>query len=168
MMKVNNRKIIASVAMRTYRANKKRNALTVFAVILTTFLITAVLGIGISYWDAVSQRAIRMNGMDFDMELTEPRADQVELVRDMESVKYAGVAVKCAIAETYRDVSLDKTRLYWVDDTCWEKQCIPAYEFFKGVIRKKRRNWYFPLQLWRTWESRSRRSEWNYPSPTIL
>lgn len=126
MMKVNNRKIIASVAMRTYRANKKRNALTVFAVILTTFLITAVLGIGISYWDAVSQRAIRMNGMDFDMELTEPRADQVELVRDMESVKYAGVAVKCAIAETYRDVSLDKTRLYWVDDTCWEKQCIPA------------------------------------------
>ena len=64
MMKVNNRKIIASVAMRTYRANKKRNALTVFAVILTTFLITAVLGIGISYWDAVSQRAIRMNGMD--------------------------------------------------------------------------------------------------------
>lgn len=137
MMKVNNRKIIASVAMRTYRANKKRNALTVFAVILTTFLITAVLGIGISYWDAVSQRAIRMNGMDFDMELTEPRADQVELVRDMESVKYAGVAVKCAIAETYRDVSLDKTRLYWVDDTCWEKQCIPAYEFFKGSYPKK-------------------------------
>ena len=38
-----------------------------------------MLGIGISYWDAVSQRAIRMNGMDFDMELTEPRADQVEL-----------------------------------------------------------------------------------------
>lgn len=130
MMKVNSRKVITSVAMITYRANKKRNALTVFAVILTTFLITAVLGIGISYWDAVSERSIRMNGMDYDIELTEPRAEQVEMVGSMDAVKYAGVAVKCAIAEEYQDKSLDKTRLYWVDDTCWEKQCIPAYEFF--------------------------------------
>ena len=93
MMKVNSRKVITSVAMTTYRANKKRNALTVFAVILTTFLITAVLGIGISYWDAVSERSIRMNGMDYDIELTEPRAEQVEMVGSMDAVKYAGVAV---------------------------------------------------------------------------
>ena len=137
MMKVNSRKVITSVAMTTYRANKKRNALTVFAVILTTFLITAVLGIGISYWDAVSERSIRMNGMDYDIELTEPRAEQVEMVGSMDAVKYAGVAVKCAIAEEYQDKSLDKTRLYWVDDTCWEKQCIPAYEFFKGDYPKE-------------------------------
>ena len=137
MMKVNSRKVITSVAMTTYRANKKRNALTVFAVILTTFLITAVLGIGISYWDAVSERSIRMNGMDYDIELTEPRAEQVEMVGSMDAVKYAGVAVKCAIAEEYQDKSLDKTRLYWVDDTCWEKQCIPAYEFFKGNYPKE-------------------------------
>lgn len=137
MMKVNSRKVITSVAMTTYRANKKRNALTVFAVILTTFLITAVLGIGISYWDAVSERSIRMNGMDYDIELTEPRVEQVEMVGSMDAVKYAGVAVKCAIAEEYQDKSLDKTRLYWVDDTCWEKQCIPAYEFFKGDYPKE-------------------------------
>lgn len=137
MMKVNSRKVITSVAMTTYRANKKRNALTVFAVILTTFLITAVLGIGISYWDAVSERSIRMNGMDYDIELTEPRAEQVEMVGSMDAVKYAGVAVKCAIAEEYQDKSLDKTRLYWGDDTCWEKQCIPAYEFFKGDYPKE-------------------------------
>lgn len=137
MMKVNSRKVITSVAMTTYRANKKRNALTVFAVILTTFLITAVLGIGISYWDAVSERSIRMNGMDYDIELTEPRAEQVEMVGSMDAVKYAGVAVKCAIAEEYQDKSLDKTRLYWVDNTCWEKQCIPAYEFFKGDYPKE-------------------------------
>ena len=48
MMKVNSRKVITSVAMTTYRANKKRNALTVFAVILTTFLITEVMVICIS------------------------------------------------------------------------------------------------------------------------
>lgn len=136
-MKLNSRKVITSVAMTTYRANKKRNALTVFAVILTTFLITAVLGIGISYWDAVSERSIRMNGMDYDIELTEPRAEQVEMVGSMDAVKYAGVAVKCAIAEEYQDKSLDKTRLYWGDDTCWEKQCIPAYEFFKGDYPKE-------------------------------
>lgn len=132
MIKVNSRSVITSVAKTTYKANKKRNALTVFAVVLTTFLITAVFGIGISYWNGISERSVRMNGMDYDIELTEPREDQVEKVRDMDAVKYAGLAVKCGIAEEYKGKALEKMRFYWVDQICWEKQCIPAYEFFKG------------------------------------
>lgn len=130
MIKVNSRSVITSVAKTTYKANKKQNALTVFAVVLTTFLITAVFGIGISYWNGISERSVRMNGMDYDIELTEPREDQVEKVRDMDAVKYAGLAVKCGIAEEYKGKALEKMRFYWVDQICWEKQCIPAYEFF--------------------------------------
>lgn len=137
MIKVNSRGVITSVAKTTYKANKKRNALTVFAVILTTFLITAVFGIGISYWNGISERSVRMNGMDYDIELTEPREDQMEKVRDMDAVKYAGLAVKCGIVEEYKGKALEKVRFYWVDDICWEKQCIPAYEFFKGHYPEK-------------------------------
>lgn len=137
MIKVNSRGVITSVAKTTYKANKKRNALTVFAVILTTFLITAVFGIGISYWNGISERSVRMNGMDYDIELTEPREDQMEKVRDMDAVKYAGLAVKCGIVEEYKGRALEKVRFYWVDETCWEKQCIPAYEFFKGKYPEK-------------------------------
>ena len=76
--------------------------------------------------------------MDYDIELTEPRGDQVVKIRSMDEVRYAGVAVKCAVLEQYLDRMLDKTRLYWLDETCWEKQTIPALERYEGSYPEKR------------------------------
>ena len=70
---------------------------------MTTFLTAVVFALGFSYWNTVTLRTLRMNGMDYDVELSEPRPDQV-----------------------------DKTQLYWLDSVCWEKQCIPALEFYEG------------------------------------
>ena len=72
-------------------------------------------------------RQQRMQGMDYDIELTEPRDDQVSAIRKMENVKYAGLSVKCAVLSKYEDKELDKIRLFWLDNTCWEKQTIPAF-----------------------------------------
>jgi len=132
MLKVKNKKVIREIAGTTYRANKKKNMLTAFAIILTTFLISNVMAIGVSYWNTISERQIRMEGMDYDIELSEPREDQVETIRIMDNVENAGVAVKCAIIEQYQDKPLDKVRLYWLDETCWEKQTIPALESYEG------------------------------------
>lgn len=137
MLKVNNRKVISEIAFTTWKAGKKRNFLTVFAIFLTTFLIASVLSVGSGYWNTVSQRQIRMNGMDYDIELREPRGDQVETVRAMEEVKYAGVSVKCAILTAYNGVEMDRTRLYYLDDTCWQYQCIPALEYYEGTYPQK-------------------------------
>ena len=132
MLKVKNKKVVSEIARTTYRANKKRNFLMVFAIFLTTFLIAIVLALGVSYWNTVSERQIRMQGMDYDIELSEPRDDQIEKIRSMDNVEYVGVAVKCAMIEQYQDKSLDKTRLYWLDETCWERQTIPALEGYEG------------------------------------
>lgn len=133
VLKVKNKKVVSEIARTTYRANKKRNFLTVFAIFLTTFLIAIVLALGVSYRNTISERQIRMQGMDYDIELSEPREDQVEKICSMDNVEYAGIAVKCAVLEQYRDKSLDKTRLYWLDETCWEKQTIPALESYEGT-----------------------------------
>lgn len=37
--------------------------------------------------------------MDYDVELSEPRPDQVDKIRAMEDVEAAGVSIKCAILE---------------------------------------------------------------------
>lgn len=132
MLKVRNQKIVSELAKITYKANKKRNFLTIVAVVLTTFLISVILSLGMSYWDTISLRQVRMSGMDYDIELTEPREDQVNTIRSMDNVKYAGIAVKCAIGSTYEDNQLDKLKLYWLDDTCWTKQTIPALETYTG------------------------------------
>ncbi|MDD2957570.1 MAG: ABC transporter permease [Lachnospiraceae bacterium] len=126
--KVKNRNVILQIAGNTYRGSKNRNRLTILAIALTAFLITVVLALGISYWETVSTRTLYMQGMDFDIQLSEPREDQVEKIRSMDKVKYAGVMVKCAILEKYQDQDVHNMRMYWLDDTVWEKQCIPAME----------------------------------------
>lgn len=73
-----------------------------------------------------------MRGIDYDIALTEPRDDQVSAIREMEEVKYAGLCVKCAVLSQYGEKELDKVRLFWLDDTCWEKQTIPALDYYKG------------------------------------
>lgn len=132
LLKVRNQKVVSELAKITYKANKKRNFLTIVAVVLTTFLISVILSLGMSYWDTISLRQVRMSGMDYDIELTEPREDQVNTIRSMDNVKYAGIAVKCAIGSTYEDNQLDKLKLYWLDDICWTKQTIPALETYTG------------------------------------
>ncbi len=136
-LKVKNKKVIREIAWTTYQANKKRNFLTVFAVILTTFLIAGVMATGFSYWNTISERNVRMEGMDYDIELTEPDERQTEKIRSMDHVKYAGVAVKCAVLEQYQEKILDKVRLYWLDDICWTKQTVPAVESFEGHYPQK-------------------------------
>lgn len=137
MLKINNKKVIKDLAKITYSANKKRNVLTIMAIFLTTFLICTVISIGLSYWDTVALRQQRMQGIDYDIELTEPREDQVSTIREMENVKYAGLSVKCAILSKYEDKELDKVRLFWLDNTCWEKQTIPALDYYKGEYPQK-------------------------------
>lgn len=137
MLKVNNKKVIQDLAKTTYKANKKRNLLTIVAIFLTTFLLCTVISIGLSYWDTVSLRQQRIQGIDYDIELTEPRDDQVSTIRKMDSVKYAGLNVKCGIVSKYQDKELDKLKLYWLDDTCWKQQTIPALDYYKGSYPTK-------------------------------
>lgn len=137
MLKVSNQKITAEIASTTYKANGKRNLLTIFALFLTTFLISVIIALGVSYWNTISQRQMRMEGMDYDVELTEPAEEQVQIIRDMDEVRYAGLAVKCAIVEEYNGKTLDKMRLYWLDDICWEKQTVPALEEYEGHYPQK-------------------------------
>lgn len=94
MIRVDNRKVLNDIAGMTYRANKKRNIFTIAAIFLTTFLICTVISIGICYWDSLATRQQRMEGMQYDIELTEPREDQIVAVREMDTVKYAGASRK--------------------------------------------------------------------------
>ena len=65
MIKVNNKKTISRIARTTYQANRKRNLLTILAIILTSFLLITVIGIGIQYTQALSRRNLMMSGRDY-------------------------------------------------------------------------------------------------------
>ena len=137
MLKVNNKTIIKEVAATTWKANKKRNFLTAFAIFLSTFLIAIIISLGVSYWTTLQERQRYMSGIDYDIALSEPRDKQAKKARSMEQVKYAGLLVKCAIIEKYQDKPLDKARIYWADNTCWETMVLPALEKYNGHYPKR-------------------------------
>ena len=56
MLKVKNGRAVRDVAAATYRADVRRNLLVIFAIALTTLLISAVMAMGTSYWKTISQR----------------------------------------------------------------------------------------------------------------
>ena len=136
-MKIRNKKVLREIAVRAYKANWKRNLFTIFSIIITTFMITTILTTGISYQKTISIRNARMNGMSYDISLTEPEKGQVEQVRTMSGIAEAGLSVRCAVCEEYNSTVLDEVQLYWLDQTAWEKQCVPALEYYEGDYPKK-------------------------------
>lgn len=138
MIKVKNNKVVSEIARTTYRGNRNRNLLTILAIGLTTFLITVIVTLGFGYWNTISTRMIRMEGMDYDIELSEPDVSQAETIRAMDSVKAAGLEIKCGIMNSFDGINLEKIRMYWLDETCWEKQTIPALESYEGDYPKEK------------------------------
>lgn len=136
-MKVNNKPVINEIALTTYKANKKRNILVIFAILISTFLIASVISVGTSYWKTTMERQLYASGIDYDIALTEPEDAQVKKACSIKEIKYAGLLVKCAIIEKYGEKMLDKTKLYWADNTCFNKMVLPALVTYTGSYPEK-------------------------------
>lgn len=137
MLKIRNKNVVKEIAAATYKAGWKRNLFTIFSIIMTTFMVTAILAIGISYQKTIFMRSVRMHGMSYDMELTEPEEKQIQQIREMDKVANAGLSVVCAVGEKYKGKNLYELQFYWLDRTAWEKQCIPALESYEGTYPEK-------------------------------
>lgn len=136
-MNVKNRQVVREIAWTTYRAETKRNVLSVFAIAMASFFIAVMTATGTSYWHTLTERQLRMQGIDYDISLGEPRQDQVETVRALDSVRYAGIKVLCMEAEQYQDLAIDGADFYWLDEVCWEKQVVPALKAYEGQYPQK-------------------------------
>ena len=132
MMKVNNKQVVREIAWITYKAEKKRNMLSVIAMSMASFLIAVMTAIGSSYWHTLTERQLRMQGIDYDISLSGPTDKQVEIVRAMDKVKYAGLKVACMEVEQFEDQAVDEADFFWLDEVCWEKQTLPSLETYAG------------------------------------
>lgn len=120
MIKVNNKKTISRIARTTYQANRKRNLLTILAIILTSFLLITVIGIGIQYTQALSRRNLMMSGRDYDIALTEPRPDQIEKVKQLDYIRASGLEVKCAMITQGNGQYSSMVKLFYSDKEGWK------------------------------------------------
>lgn len=147
MIKVRNKKILRVLAGKAYRGNLWQNLMMILSIAMTAFLITVVFSLGVSYYKTVTKRNLASSGIKYDIALPEPTDGQIQKVREFEGVTYAGLSVKCAVADTGNHA--ERVRLYWVDEICWEKQCQPAYIEWEGDYPKNEDGIMLSLQFLR-------------------
>jgi putative ABC transport system permease protein len=133
MFETQNKQIIRKLSLKSIKANKTRSIFIVFAIILTTYVLTTIFSIGVSYYQSYQSQKLRSAGMDADAELSIPTDEQIEKAKQIEDVKYIGLQIKCGKTMFYDTDTLVRFVLTWRDDVNWKKQSLPAFEYFVGT-----------------------------------
>lgn len=85
-----NKEALKKVEKGMMKANRTRNLFAVFAIILTTFMITAVFSLGINYMQNMELMQVRTAGTSADVSLALPTAAQEQQIKSLDYVKTIG------------------------------------------------------------------------------
>ncbi|MFX3632381.1 MAG: ABC transporter permease [Candidatus Pristimantibacillus sp.] len=122
----NNKVIINKLTNRTLRANKNRNLYVILAIALTTFLISAIFSVGMSYFKSYKLEQTRVMGTTAHAALTLPTNEQIEQMRSLPYLDTVGVqAFAGNVVNTAKmgNLSID---LFWFDTTEWQYHRSPS------------------------------------------
>jgi len=87
----NNKAIIRKITRRTLKSDKRRNFFIITAIILTTFMITSVLSVGISFHETMMVTPLRMEGMKTHAGLLDVDKNQLEIIKLLNYVKHLSI-----------------------------------------------------------------------------
>lgn len=133
MLKNNNNKIISRMAKNSLQANRRKNSFILIAVILSAFMVTAVLTLGASYYQASRAQLVRQYGAKHDAVLAGGvTEEQIQVCREDREIAEIGLRVKCGnVQSNGRDDTLH-TGFAWCNETYWERQRRPALQYVTG------------------------------------
>ncbi len=127
-----NTKAVRRVSKGMFRANKSRNMFAIIAIIITTFMITTVFSLGISYKKNYDLMRKRNAGTIATISLPQPSREQYEQIRKLDYIDTAGVELLIENVEgTYKNNEFRASLMYfdWVD---WSRNFMPAISDVKG------------------------------------
>ena len=128
-----NKKAVKRVEKGMMKANRIRNLFAVFAIILTTFMITTVFSLGINYAENMKLMQVRTEGTTADVSLAMPTKAQEQQIRDLEYVKTVGTQYMVGSVteknEEGRELSIV---LQYYDNTEWEEHYQEAIKDLLG------------------------------------
>ena len=85
-----NKSAVKRVEKGMMKANRTRNLFAVFAIVLTTFMITTVFSLGINYMENMKLMQVRTAGTTANVSLAMPTAEQEQQIRNLDYVKTVG------------------------------------------------------------------------------
>ena len=128
-----NKSAVKRVEKGMMKANRTRNLFTVFAIVLTTFMITTVFSLGINYMENMKLMQVRTAGTTADVSLAMPTAEQEQQIKDLEYVKTVGTQYMVgSVAEKNDEGRELSIALQYYDTTEWEKHYQEAIKDLEG------------------------------------
>lgn len=129
----NNKEVIKRITNRSLRTNKVRNIFAVIAIVLTTFMISSVFSIGISFVENYETMNTRLAKTTANVSLANATSEQINKLKTLDMFKSTGVEINVG------KVSLDKLSenrtgviLKYYDKENFNKQISPALGAIKG------------------------------------
>ncbi len=130
MLKNNNQVAVNRIYHRMLKENKVRNRIAIIAIILTTFMFTAVFTLGFSMAKNLNQMQLRLQGSKAAIYLEHPVNGQLDEIKACPSLNAAGVQID---AETVTDQTGEYVfLLQYYDNTEFEENLRPAIGSVEG------------------------------------
>lgn len=128
-----NKKAVKRVEKGMMKANRIRNLFAVFAIVLTTFMITTVFSLGINYMENMKLMQVRTAGTTANASLAMPTEKQEQQIRDLEYVKTVGTQYMVgSVAEKNDEGRELSIALQYYDNTEWEEHYQEAIKDLEG------------------------------------
>ena len=117
MLRNNNDKIIARLALRSLKNSRRKSVIMLIAVMLASFMIFSVLTVGLTYFNMMKVQNLRINGAEMDAIMYGVTDEQREKCENDPDIKNTGiVAISGYAVSTEKDDTLDSA-LIWFDDS---------------------------------------------------
>ena len=129
----NNKNIIKKITKSSLKSNKTRNIFVVVAIILTTFMISSVFTLGMSFAKNYATMNLRDQGTTTSTFLSNPTDKQIKEIMNLDVAKNIGKEINAGIVSS-KELSKSKTTisLKYLDETNWEKQLSPCISDIEG------------------------------------
>lgn len=129
----NNKDIIKKITKRSLKANKIRNIFAVIAIALTTFMISAIFTLAISYAKNYQVMNLRDQGTTATTFLANPTDKQIKAIENLDISKNIGQEINVGnISQESLDNSKTNIFIKYLDKENWENQLTPCISDIKG------------------------------------
>ena len=134
----NNKEVIKKITNRSLKSNKIRNLFAIVAIALTTFMISSVFSIGLSFAKNYNIMNLRLQGSTATITLLNPTDDQVKKITNLDLFNSVGKEINIGKV-SLENLTKNKTKIIikYNDKESFKKQIIPCISNIKGSYPQK-------------------------------
>lgn len=133
MFENNNKEVVKRITKRSLKTNKTRNIFAIAAIILTTFMISTVFSIGISFAKNYRVLNLRMQGTTATTTLKGATNDQYEKLKKLDIFKSLGYEINVGrVKADSLEKNKTKINMEYHDKVDWKNQITPCISDIEG------------------------------------